>query len=117
MIKSLNMSGIVPIIFKDFIIHWRDIEESRITGQEFSKAKAAAAASICARAEDKLVLFGHAPLGYSGLMTAEGRKEVEGLEWKRPGDAFRNFTKMTGLLADKGYTGPYDAVVNPRIYT
>jgi len=110
-------SGIVPIIFKDFIIHWRDLEESRLTGQEFSKAKAAAAASSCARAEDKLVLFGHDALGYSGLMTDEGRNEVEGLEWKRPGDAFRNFTKMTGLLADKGHAGPYAAVVHPRIYT
>lgn len=110
-------SGIVPIIFKDFIIHWRDIEESRLTGQEFSKAKAAAAASSCARAEDKLVLFGNDPLGYSGLMTAEGRNIVEGLEWKRPGDAFRNFTKMIAILADRGHSGPYAAVVHPRIYT
>lgn len=110
-------SGIVPIIFKDFIIHWRDIEESRITGQEFSKAKAAAAASSCARAEDRLVFFGHEALGYRGLMTAEGRNVVEGLEWNRPGDAFRNFTKMIGLLTDKGHTGPYAAVVHPRIYT
>ena len=114
---GIRDSGIVPIIFKDFIIHWRDIEESRLTGQEFSKAKAAAAASSCARAEDKLVLFGHEPLGYRGLMTAEGRNVEEGLEWKRPGDAFRNFTKMTGLLADKGHTGPYAAVMHPRIYT
>ncbi|HST21560.1 MAG TPA: family 1 encapsulin nanocompartment shell protein [Blastocatellia bacterium] len=114
---GIRDSGIVPIIFKDFIIHWRDLEESRITGQEFSKAKAAAAASSCARAEDKLALFGHDPLGYSGLMTAEGRNVVDGLEWKRPGDAFKNFTKMTGLLADKGHTGPYAAVVHPRIYT
>jgi uncharacterized linocin/CFP29 family protein len=110
-------SGIVPLIFKDFIIHWRDVEESRLTGQEFSKAKAAAAASSCARAEDKLVLFGHDPLGYSGLMTAEGRNTVEGLEWKRPGDAFRNFTEMIRILAEGGHSGPYAAVVHPRIYT
>jgi uncharacterized linocin/CFP29 family protein len=110
-------SGIVPIIFKDFVIHWRDIEESRLTGQEFSKAKAAAAASSCARAEDKLVLFGHDQLGYSGLMTAEGRNVVEGLEWKHPGDAFRNFTRMITVLSGKGYGGPYATVMHPRIYT
>ncbi|MGA9767484.1 MAG: family 1 encapsulin nanocompartment shell protein [Blastocatellia bacterium] len=114
---GMRDSGIVPIIFKDFIIHWRDLEESRLTGQGFSKAKAAAAASSCARAEDKLVFFGDAHLGYKGLMTAAGRNVEKGLEWKRPGDAFRNFTKMTSLLAHKGHTGPYAAVVHPRIYT
>ena len=110
-------SAIVPIIFKDFISHWRDIEESRLTGQGFPRAKAAAAASCCARAEDRLVLFGDEPLGYEGLMTAKGRNIFYGLEWDRPGDGFQNFTMMTKVLEQKGYAGPYAAVAHPRIYT
>ena len=110
-------SAIVPIIFKDFIIHWRDLEESRLTGQGFSRAKAAAAASSCARAEDKLVLFGDDSLSYEGLMTAEGRNTIIGLEWHRMGDGFKNFTRMIRVLEDKGYDGPYAAVAHPRIYT
>lgn len=109
-------SGIVPLIFKDFVIHWRDLAESRIMSQRLSTAKIAAAASCCARSEDKFVLFGHEPLGYTGLMTVEGRNIITGLQWANPGDAFHNFSKMTELLSSRGYNGPYAAVVHPRIY-
>lgn len=110
-------SAIVPIIFKDFILHWRDIEESRLTAQVFPRAKAAAAASCCAKAEDKLVLFGCDTPNYTGLMTAEGRNDFYGLDWEQPGKAFQNFTKITKLLEEKGYAGPYAAVTHPKIYT
>src|SRR6185369_133763 len=112
-----HRSAIVPIIFKDFISHWRDIEESRLTGQGFPKAKAAAAAAFCARAEDRLVFLGDELLGYEGLMTTEGRNAIYGLEWENPGNAFKNFTKITRILEQKGHSGPYAAVVHPKIYT
>jgi uncharacterized linocin/CFP29 family protein len=109
-------SGIVPLIFKDFVVHWRDLAESRIMCQRLSTAKVAAAASCCARSEDKFVLFGHEPLGYHGLMTVEGRNIFTGLQWSHPGNAFDNFSKMTEFLSSKGYNGPYAAVVHPHIY-
>jgi uncharacterized linocin/CFP29 family protein len=109
-------SGIVPIISKDFIVHWRDLEEARLMGHSPSLAKAAAAAAACARSEDKFVLFGQVTLGHEGLMTVEGRNIVTGLDWSKPGDAFSNFTRMTELLLSKGYNGPFAAVVHPRIY-
>ena len=113
---SERNSGIVPLIFKDFVIHWRDLAESRTMNQKLSNATVAAAASCCARSEDKLVLFGHEPLGYNGLMTVEGRNIFHGLNWSDPGDAFENFRKMTELLTSKGYHGPFAAIVHPRIY-
>lgn len=109
-------SGIVPIIFHDFVTHWRDLAECRLTRQSFPISKAAAAASSCARAEDKFVLFGHTPLGYQGLMTIEGRNILQGLGWGNPGDAFSNFTRITSLLMEKGYQGPFAAVVHPQIH-
>lgn len=109
-------SGIVPIISKDFVVHWRDLAEARILGQKFSLAKAAAAASSVARSEDKLVLYGHSPIGYRGLMTVPGRNIATGLDWGNPGDAFRNFTLITNMLLSKGYNGPFAAVVHPNIY-
>lgn len=110
-------SGIVPIISKDFVIHWRDLAEARLMDQPLSLAKAAAAASSCARTEDKLVLFGHSSLGYDGLMTVPGRNIVSGLIWGSPGDAFENFKRITQTLLDKGYNGPFAAVVHPLIYS
>jgi uncharacterized linocin/CFP29 family protein len=109
-------SGIVPLIFKDFVVHWRDLAESRIMSQRLSTAKVAAAASCCARSEDKFVLFGHEPLGYTGLMTVAGRNIFTGLQWSDPGNAFDNFGRMTEFLSSKGYDGPYAAVVHPHIY-
>lgn len=110
-------SGIVPIISKDFVIHWRDLAEARQTGQGLSMAKAAAAASSCARSEDKLSFFGHSPLGYKGLMNIEGRNIMPDLRWGNPGDAFTNFTSIAQLLMNEGYNGPFAAVVHPHIYS
>ena len=110
-------SGIVPIISKDFIIHWRDLAEARLMGQPLSLAKAAAAASSCARTEDKFVLFGHSSLGYDGLMTIPGRNIVGGFKWGNQGDAFENFKRITQVLIERGYNGPFAAVVHPLIYS
>ena len=109
-------SEIVPIISKDFVLHWRDLGEARQTGQPLSFAKAAAAAASCARTEDKLVFYGHSAYGYEGLMTVEGRNILTGFHWGNAGDAFNNFTKMTRVLMSRGYNGPFAAVVHPHIY-
>jgi uncharacterized linocin/CFP29 family protein len=109
-------SGVVPLISKDFTLHWRDVEEARLLNQPLSMAKAAAAASGCARSEDMLVLNGYSPLGYRGLMTVEGRNTLINLDWSQPGDAFSNFRTITELLLSKGYHGPFAAVVHPRTY-
>ena len=109
-------SGIVPIIFKDFVTHWRDLEESRLTSQAFPIAKAAAAAASCARAEDRLIFFGDREMGHSGLMTSEDRESLIGLDWQRAGSAFSNFTEITRKLAIKGFNGPFAAVMHPQIF-
>jgi uncharacterized linocin/CFP29 family protein len=115
-VPGKKSSEIVPIISKDFVLHWRDLDEARQTGQPLSFAKAAAAAASCARTEDKLVFSGHSIFGYEGLMTVEGRNTLTGLHWGNAGDAFNNFTKTTRILMARGYNGPFAAVVHPHIY-
>ena len=115
-VAGKKSSEIVPIISKDFVLHWRDLGEARQTGQPLSFAKAAAAAASCARTEDKLVFYGHSVYGYDGLMTVEGRNILTGLQWGNAGDAFNNFTKITRVLMARGYNGPFAAVVHPHIY-
>ena len=115
-VTGKRSSDIVPILSKDFVLHWRDLAEARQTAQPLSFAKAAAAASSCARTEDKLVFYGHSAYGYEGLMTVPGRNVITGLGWSNPGDAFSNFTKLTQVLRSKGYNGPFAAVVHPHIY-
>ena len=109
-------SGIIPIISKDFVLHWRDIDEARMNGKGLPLAKAVAAASICARSEEKLILFGHTPLGYTGIMNAEGRNIATGFRWNSPGNAFNNFTLIIQMLMSKGHNGPFASIVHPHIF-
>jgi uncharacterized linocin/CFP29 family protein len=116
-IRAKPINGqVVPIIFKDFVIHWRDLEEARALKQPLSMAKAAAAASICARSEELLVFYGSDAVGSRGLMNVEGRTVVTGVRWQRPGDSFENFKKVRELLSARGFSGPFAAVVHPEIY-
>lgn len=115
-IASRKTGNIIPIIARDFIMHWRDVEEAHLTGQPLSFAKSAAAAAACARAEDRFVLYGDESLGYEGLMTTAGRRSISGLTWDEPGAAFANFSMMTREIATRGFAGPFASVVHPRIY-
>jgi uncharacterized linocin/CFP29 family protein len=114
---SARSSGVVPLIFKDFVMHWRDVLESRVEQRQFSTAKAAAAAAFLALEEDKLLLFGHGGLRCSGLINEPGSKSLSGLSWHKLGDAFQNFMEIKSRLQQHGHNGPFAALVHPRIYS
>jgi uncharacterized linocin/CFP29 family protein len=110
-------SGIIPIIYKDFILHWRDIEMARQTGTPLDVAAAAAAAAFCADAEDDLIFNGNLEMGYEGLMSVEGRQIVVRRNWAEAGNAFQDVVDATQTLVEQGFYGPYAMVVSPRLYT
>src|SRR5688572_29033123 len=41
-------AGIIPIIYKDFILHWRDLQTARLTQVPLDTSIAAGAAAFCA---------------------------------------------------------------------
>lgn len=45
----------IPILYKDFILHWRDIVLARQLGSEIDFSAAAGAASVVAAKEDDLI--------------------------------------------------------------
>src|SRR5579871_1008676 len=59
----------LPIIHKDFMLHWRDLAAASDIGTPLDTGAVASAASYCARAEDSLIFNGNATLGYPGLLT------------------------------------------------
>src|SRR5215217_1369525 len=71
----------IPIIYKDFLLHWRDIEAARTHNMPLDVSAAAGAAAFCAQMEDELVFHGDTRLGYEGLMTANGRLTVNLGDW------------------------------------
>jgi uncharacterized linocin/CFP29 family protein len=110
-------SGIIPIIYKDFILHWRDIETSRQNGSPLDVAVAAGAAAFCADTEDNLIFNGNAEMGYEGLMVVEGRQVLKRRNWADSGNSFQDAVDATQTLVEKGFYGPYAMVVSPRLYT
>lgn len=107
----------LPIIHKDFMIHWRDIESSRQFTLPLETSTAASAASFCARAEDDLIFNGNAELGLAGLLTVPNRNTCPLSDWGLMGAAFRDVVSATQMLTERGFYGPYAMVVSPMLYT
>jgi uncharacterized linocin/CFP29 family protein len=110
-------SGIIPLIYKDFILHWRDIETSRQTGAPMDVAAAAGAAAFCADAEDDMIFNGSDEMGYEGLMVVDGRLIHTRRNWSEAGNAFKDVVDVTQKLGQGGFYGPYAMVVSPTLYS
>lgn len=106
----------VPLIYKDFLLHWRDIEAARSHNLPLDVSSAAGAASFCAQREDDLIFFGDEALGSEGLLNASGRQTMALSDWARPGNAFENIVAATELLTTGGHFGPFAVVTSPRLH-
>ncbi len=106
----------VPMIFKDFIYAYRDIEYAREHGIPVDPTIAIRAAHFCADSEDDLIFNGKRELGLEGLMTVKGRQVVTMSNWDVFGNPYKDVTSAIDLLLDNNLHGPYALVVSPRTY-
>lgn len=106
----------IPMIYKDFQIHWRDLEGSRRYGIPLDTSAAAGAASFCAMREDSLIFHGEKNLGIDGLFTVPGSNVVSIDEWEEPGSGFADVVQATRVLHEVGHYGPYAMALSPRRY-
>jgi uncharacterized linocin/CFP29 family protein len=106
----------LPLLYKDFWVHWRDLEASRQLGVPLDLGKAAAAAAATAQAEDRLIFDGEPGLGLPGLRTAEGRQTLPLGQWDSGGQGFADVVEGVRALIQAGFTGPYALAVSPRLY-
>jgi uncharacterized linocin/CFP29 family protein len=107
----------IPIIYKDFLLHWRDIEAARIHNMPLDVSAAAGAAALCAQQEDELIFYGDPKLGHEGLMTAAGRLNVALGDWTTAGAGYISIVEATRRLNEAGHYGPYAVVLSPRLYS
>jgi uncharacterized linocin/CFP29 family protein len=106
----------LPLLYKDFWVHWRDLESSRQLGVPLDIGKAAAAAAATAQAEDRLVFDGEPSLDLPGLRNADGRQTLPMSDWSSMGRAFADIVEGVRVLTQAGFTGPYALAVSPRLY-
>lgn len=113
-------SLIVPILHKDFRIHWRDLEASRRFRTALDTANAEAAALVVATLEDELILSGEISgkprLGIEGLTTATGRNTVSGHDWGTSPNAVSDVTDAMEALLTDNFPAPYDLIVQPWMF-
>jgi uncharacterized linocin/CFP29 family protein len=107
----------IPIIYKDFLLHWRDIEAARLHNMPLDVSAAAGAAALCAQQEDELIFYGDPKLGHEGLMNATGRLTVGLGDWTTPGAGYLSIVEATRKLNESGHYGPYAVVLSPRLYS
>lgn len=106
----------IPIVYKDFRLHWRDIEAAHEHKLPLDFSLAAGAAAFCSQKEDALVFYGDARFGLEGLLNAQGRL-TQGLgDWSTPGNGFADVVAATERLQQAGHFGPYAMVLSPRLY-
>ncbi|MGQ0506765.1 MAG: family 1 encapsulin nanocompartment shell protein [Myxococcaceae bacterium] len=107
----------IPIIYKDFLLHWRDIEAARTHNMPLDVSAAAGAAALCAQQEDELIFYGDPKLGHEGLMNATGRLTVNLGNWAEPGAGYLSIVEATRKLNEAGHYGPYAIVLSPRLFS
>jgi uncharacterized linocin/CFP29 family protein len=120
-IKYTRKSLIVPIIHKDFRIHWRDLIASRRKGVPLDTANAESAALVVARLEDELILtgeyMGSPKLGIEGLATATGRNTVASVgTWATSPNAVNTVKNAMEELTVDNFYGPYDLILQPSAF-
>src|SRR5918912_2755786 len=88
----------IPLLYKDFRLHWRDLEASQQGCMPFDTGPATAAATVVARTEDNLIFNGDDRLGYQGLLNVAGRGVITIRDWNELGNAFRDVVTATQYL-------------------
>lgn len=107
----------IPMIYKDFVLYWRDIEQAKTLDMPIDTTPAAYAATECARLEDDLIFNGSKKFDLPGLMNVPNRLVHVRGDWEKSGQAFEDIVQAINKLIQKGHTGPYALVVSPRLHS
>jgi uncharacterized linocin/CFP29 family protein len=96
------------LIHKDFSLSWQDIESAHQFNMKLEFGPAAAAATLVAAAEDRMI--------FEGLLSAEGRQSLPLSDWATSGNALNDVIAASQQLADCGFYPPYVLLVGSVLY-
>jgi uncharacterized linocin/CFP29 family protein len=106
----------LPLIYKDFILHWRDLQSSDQFGSPLDTSSAAAAAAACAHTEDDLIFNGNLALGLPGLLNVDGAQHLPRGNWNEAGEAFAAIVRASEALIAGHFFGPLTVVTSPVLF-
>lgn len=106
----------IPILYKDFVLHWRDIELSKKLGSPLDASRAIRAAHFVADREDSLIFAGDDKLKIHGLMNCVGRNKVKRGNWEKYGVVYQNVVQAIELLLSQNHHRPFALAVSAHDY-
>jgi uncharacterized linocin/CFP29 family protein len=109
----------IPIIHKEYDLHWRDVLMRRNNGEDLNTQNATNAARQIAEEEDKLIITGEystwPALGIEGLASATGRNTEAGGDWSAT--YLTDVADAIDELETDGFFGPYKLILPSTFFT
>lgn len=112
----LSRAITLPMLRKSFGLSVRRIEGYEAMGQPLDLRAVEDAAEAVARREEEFIYYGQPDFGVEGLLTAQGRNEVECEDWAKIEQALDDVLTSVNHLDDNGFHGPYALALSPKWY-
>jgi len=106
----------LPMIRKSFRLSIRRVAAHTQNRQPLDLSPAQNAAEAVADREEEMIYQGQPAFGLQGLLTIDGRQQIEGSDWSAPERALQDVLAATARLDEGGYRGPYALALSPILY-
>src|SRR4051812_38281749 len=105
--SSKRVNYTIPLLYKDFVLYWRDLEQAKVLDIPIDFSPAANAARDVAILEDQMIFHGAREFDIPGLMTVPGRITQLIGEWFESGNAFQDIVDARNKLLEMNHNGPF----------
>lgn len=106
----------IPLLHKDFVLFWRDLESSNREGMPADWSMAEAAASFLATLEDELIIHGNQATEIDGLTSVTDRQKLSTDGWQQADSGYRDVVMAVTHLTNAGFFPPFTVVVGTLGY-
>ncbi|WP_078410518.1 family 1 encapsulin nanocompartment shell protein [Priestia abyssalis] len=113
--KRVNYT--IPLLYKDFVLYWRDLEQAKVLDIPIDFSAAANAARDVAILEDQMIFHGSKEFDIPGLMNVKGRSTHLIGSWYESGSAFQDVVEARNQLLEMNHNGPFALVLSPELYS
>lgn len=112
----LSKAVALPMLRKSFGLSVRRIEGHVGMGLPLDLRAVEDAAEAVARREEEFIYYGQPDFGLEGLLTANGRVQVECDDWGQIEQALDDVLDAVTRLDENGFHGPYALALSPSWY-
>ncbi len=106
----------LPMLRQPFALSIRRVEGHQRKGLPLDLRPVEDAAEAVARREEEIIYYGLEEAGIAGLLTADGRHQLECGDWKQVDEAVNDIIRAVTRLDDSGFRGPYALALSPSRY-